>query len=269
MLKTQFFFVMKENVDKLHRQNNMLMKKTFIFIIFFAFLSIGSNKMFAQAFSVAHDTIISNYINGSGVGNVQNNFAISSGASPVILRWGVIATDFPADWMNGSGICDNSNCYGLSSLWPSGTLKTSMSYSNVSGGGDFHLQLNMPSGTTLGSYFVTVRIYNQADTSSSNTIATETFMINNYPTGVPTVKQADEIILYPNPAQNEVNVVFDGNSDIKSVSIYNLIGKQVSLYRVIGNSANLNIESLPTGIYFVRLHNSHGDVVLTRKFTKQ
>jgi hypothetical protein len=92
---------------------------------------------------------------------------------------------------------------------------------------------------------------------------------NHYPASVPTVKSPDEVIIYPNPAANEVNVVFDGNQDIKTVSIHNRIGKPVSVFKVAGDSANLNIENIPKGIYFISLINSHGDVVQTRKFTKQ
>jgi hypothetical protein len=77
------------------------------------------------------------------------------------------------------------------------------------------------------------------------------------------------VSLYPNPANSEVNVVYDEAADIKSIGIYNIIGKLMTVYKVSGKSANLNIENIPAGIYFVRLLNGQGQVVVTRKFTKQ
>ncbi len=79
-----------------------------------------------------------------------------------------------------------------------------------------------------------------------------------------------EISMYPNPAHNELNVIFDAASDVKNILVYNIIGRVMSVYKITdSNSANLNLENIPSGIYFVRLINSHGEMVATRKFTKQ
>jgi hypothetical protein len=87
---------------------------------------------------------------------------------------------------------------------------------------------------------------------------------------VPTITHsANDVLLYPNPANNELNVVYDGSADIKNIGVYNIIGKLLTVYKVSGASANLNLEHIPSGIYFVRLLNSQGNAVVTRKFTKQ
>jgi hypothetical protein len=83
-------------------------------------------------------------------------------------------------------------------------------------------------------------------------------------------KIQDEIIIYPNPAHEEVNIIYGADAGVKNIVIYNLIGKTVSAFKPIDNSsASLSIENLPTGIYFVRLIDAQGAVVATRKFTKQ
>ena len=96
--------------------------------------------------------------------------------------------------------------------------------------------------------------------SSANKVPTAVTNINN---------QESNILLYPNPAREELNVVFSATADIKTIAVYNIIGKVLVVYKVTGDSANMNLENIPSGIYFVRLTNSHGDVVVTRKFTKQ
>jgi hypothetical protein len=75
--------------------------------------------------------------------------------------------------------------------------------------------------------------------------------------------------MYPNPAPNDINVVFNESLGVKSIAIYNLIGKSMLVYKTQGKSAKLNIESLPAGIYFLRFMNQQGMVVATRKFTHQ
>ena len=118
----------------------------------------------------------------------------------------------------------------------------------------------------IGTHYLVVRL---TDTSTGYNKDVR-YIITKAPTGVENVSNAAENVkLYPNPASNEINVVYDANADVKNIAVYNIIGKVVSVYKVAGPSANLNIENIPSGIYFVRLYNSNGNVVVTRKFTKQ
>lgn len=78
-----------------------------------------------------------------------------------------------------------------------------------------------------------------------------------------------DVVLYPNPAVNEVNVSFSENADIKTITIYNIIGNAVISTKPSGNSNRLDITKLPTGVYFIRFLNDQGELVATRKFNKQ
>jgi len=78
-----------------------------------------------------------------------------------------------------------------------------------------------------------------------------------------------EVLLCPNPANDELNLVYDANADVKNIAAYNMMGTVMAIYKVDGPSANLNLEAMPSGIYFVRLSNSYGQEVPTKKFTKQ
>ena len=245
------------------------MKKTLLFIVC-ALVLLSSKKVMAQAAFSVSDTIWQN-VNGTATveGAVTNR-----SDSNITLRWNVVATSFPSDWLTETAlsICDDEQCRSNLSgqLWSgtSGTTYKPLYYANASGDsiGDFHLLLNL-TGVSSGSHYITVRF---AHTPSS-TVSTETFVINKWPTGVSNVNNAEnDIVLYPNPAHDEVNIVYDPNNDIKNIVVYNIIGKALSVYKTTNNtSANLNVENIPSGIYFVRLFNSHGDVVVTRKFTKQ
>jgi Secretion system C-terminal sorting domain len=234
------------------------MKKLFTFITGILLL-YSTGNLSAQSFTVAHDTV--RISDPSGLTLVPDDITPTSGS--VSLRWQVVACNFPADW-NNWGVCDNNLCYSSSNLWPSMAYKFSSAYT---GTGDFHLQINLDAATTLGCYYVKVRINNTGITTDT---ATEVYVVcKTHPTATPVITSVNDVTLYPNPATDEVNVVFDANADVKNIAIYNIIGKMMSVYKVNGNSANMSLENMPGGIYFVRLVNSAGNIVATKKFTKQ
>ncbi len=243
------------------------MKRTITLIAAFLF-SVG---VYAQSYLVQHDTVTS-----TPTGSVTIVDGITATSASVTLKWKIIESNFPADWlMYGTSavmsMCDNNQCYPGNGLWlyGSGTVATKTSYPYTTTMGDFHMVIDLTTATTLGCYYVKVRLENS--TVSTDT-AIETYIVcKPTPTSAPyIVKSADEIILYPNPAHDEVNLVYDAGSDIKMIAVYNIIGKVMAMYKATdSNSANLNLENIPSGIYFARLINSQGNVVCTRKFTKQ
>ncbi|TVZ56146.1 putative secreted protein (Por secretion system target) [Lutibacter sp. Hel_I_33_5] len=75
------------------------------------------------------------------------------------------------------------------------------------------------------------------------------------------------VSIYPNPASNNLNIEVD-NQQIKSVKIFNLLGKEV-MQKSINNSSlkNINISQLTKGMYVIQLKTA--DNSFTRKFIKQ
>ena len=70
------------------------------------------------------------------------------------------------------------------------------------------------------------------------------------------------VTLYPNPVQNEVNILTDGK--LLRVTIFNLLGQAVETKDVHGeNKCTLNTNSYVSGIYLVRIVTGHG--VTTRR----
>lgn len=222
-----------------------------------------------QNFSTAHDTV---YATVSGIATVADNITNRTGSN-VAISWHVLnATDLPSDWLTSAafGICDNVNCRGNAGgqLWngTSGLSFNSTYYPNSAhdSAGNFSLSLDFSSATTLGTHWVTVQI------TDGTTTKNETYVLTKVATAVPAVTANEtNVVLYPNPANDEINLVYDANADVKNIAVYNIIGKLMTVYKVSGNSANLNLGNVPSGIYFARLVNANGQVVATRKFTKQ
>lgn len=61
----------------------------------------------------------------------------------------------------------------------------------------------------------------------------------------------NEFKIYPNPAQDFINI--SGNKEISSVQFYDLSGKLVKNHSLNSKQTNLNIASLPKGIYILKI----------------
>jgi uncharacterized repeat protein (TIGR01451 family) len=78
--------------------------------------------------------------------------------------------------------------------------------------------------------------------------------------GVATVKNAPKAQIFPNPATDELSIITQ-QGDYKSFSISNLMG-QVKLEQEINSTqTTINIQSLPTGVYYITLKGDHGTMV--------
>ncbi len=229
-------------------------------------LLFSSNSVDAQTFNVEADTVWYT-VNGANA-DIHNNITNIS-SNNIQIEWKAIATDLPQDWRSPSvlGVCDNALCRtntGDTAITNGNQVYTSMDYvPNVQG--DFHVQLTGMDGVSSGTHYLTINLKEKGGIYSKDI----TFIIGKWSTNVPGVSSSDDIVLYPNPARGELNVTYNAKSGIKTAAVYNLIGKQLVAYKVGKSSAKLNIDNIPSGIYFLRLMDGNGKVVATRKFTHQ
>jgi len=82
------------------------------------------------------------------------------------------------------------------------------------------------------------------------------------------VNQSDNIWLYPNPIVSSLNIDFGAEVENASVSIFDIHGRNVfsnSGYNT--KVATMNVESLSSGVYFVKITNK--DKVTNSKFVKK
>lgn len=264
-------------MSNLHQLKVDEMKNTLLVLLVSCGL-FSSVTVKAQPFvmAVSADTIYAT-ANSSGQVPGATDFITNTTSSGLTLKWRVTGTNFPADWLtqDAFGICDNGICrynMGDTLLWNyttgvGGPLNTTASYIPDSAM-TFELSLYL-SGASTGTHWVSVLITDPAITPAYSKVIY--FVITNgAATAVnPVNRNTEDVLLYPNPARDELNIVYDASADVKNIAVYNIIGKVMAVYKVNGPSANLNLESMPSGIYFVRLANSFGQVVATKKFTKQ
>lgn len=240
------------------------MKRLILGLFTIASVVLGSITAIAQPFMPAADTV-SVFYTSSGTQDIHNDISIPGTGYATYIKWNVVNHDFPASWSADSNVsaCDNYNCYtNMSGNLLGGTLYKSSAYA-VGQTGLFKLSVNIPNGAN-GSHYVTINLKDSMSTYNKNI----TFLIHKVPTSASTVNKTNEdVVLYPNPATDDLNVMFDDG--IKNIAVYNLIGKAMVVYKVAGNSAKMDISKLPNGVYFIRLSDAKGQVVATRRFTKQ
>ncbi|PWV54292.1 putative secreted protein (Por secretion system target) [Chitinophaga sp. S165] len=70
-------------------------------------------------------------------------------------------------------------------------------------------------------------------------------------TAVAPVKSSAVLSIWPNPASNTLNIALPASNKAYTVDVYNIAGVRRLSQRVKGNSNNLNISSLPDGVYIV------------------
>jgi len=245
-----------------------------IFTLFSAFLLLSGVSASAQ-FVTSNgnkDTAVGYYVYAAdSMLNVHNDVK-STTTNPVYLKWRVDDYFFGPGWnIVGSGFCDNVLCQTALSL--TGNLFTdhttflSDAYTNASFE-DFKMVFSNTNPQN-GSYaWVTV---NAMDTVSF-TSRSLTYFAFKSSTGIRTsVVNSDNVMLFPNPAREAVNVIFDSKAGVKTIAIYNLIGKLIGpIYKPSdNNSAKIELNDMPNGVYFLRLMNSQGQVVATRRFIRQ
>ena len=72
---------------------------------------------------------------------------------------------------------------------------------------------------------------------------------------------ADELIesVYPNPALNEMNVIFNSSEEINSVELRDLSGRLIENFNVSGNKLVIKKNNILSGTYILRITNVQGE----------
>ncbi|MBL4662436.1 MAG: spondin domain-containing protein [Flavobacteriaceae bacterium] len=97
---------------------------------------------------------------------------------------------------------------------------------------------------------------------SNEIIGTITISLESVVLGISDIS-INQTVLFPNPANNKVTV--SNTSNLKTVSFYNVLGAQVMQVKNINsNSTQIDINSLPNGIYLVKVQNDANDESIKR-----
>ena len=74
----------------------------------------------------------------------------------------------------------------------------------------------------------------------------------------------NNIITYPNPSKNEINIQLQNNDSVESIEVYSLLGKKINILNQ--NKNRLDISHLSKGVYVIKIQGSRKSY--TKKFIK-
>ena len=253
------------------------MKRILLAIMVSVALLPSVAKAQTVSFTTAADTVWMDVITSADSNDEITNLTTDT----LTLKWEVIAAPtFPPGWYADTAlsICDNASCRNNSGgfLWngTSGHMITSHYYPSATGAFGFFPSLG---GCSVGgTRAITINIADSTRGTAGYGYSKHVVFVVTHPGSTLSAPNTiagttdNSVNLYPNPAKDELNVVYSPAADVKTITVYSIIGKIMGVYKVTDTEgANLNISNMPAGIYFVRLTNSNGEAVVTRKFTKQ
>jgi hypothetical protein len=73
---------------------------------------------------------------------------------------------------------------------------------------------------------------------------------------------AKSVVLFPNPAKEEVNIHYQGLAQDATIELYDLTGRNLAFFTVKNNNGILNVPtgSYPSGVYVVVVHSDNAIV---------
>ena len=69
------------------------------------------------------------------------------------------------------------------------------------------------------------------------------------------------VSVYPNPSNGNLFIKNNGTQNLEKAEIFSVSGQKVKAFNQISNNNNLNIASLKSGMYFLRLQSDNGSTV--------
>jgi hypothetical protein len=110
-----------------------------------------------------------------------------------------------------------------------------------------------------------IRLLGAGDEMHSNHINIDNIIIGSFPLGITPHRNSD-LTISPNPATNEITIE-TSTTPVSQLSIVNLNGQELLTRQITETKTQIDISTLTSGVYFVRLTNDKS--VEVRKIIKQ
>jgi len=67
----------------------------------------------------------------------------------------------------------------------------------------------------------------------------------------------NNVILYPNPVNNQLHILIEGENTTYQINLMNITGKVIKYQSINSNSTIINVNELPKGVYFLKITSEH------------
>jgi hypothetical protein len=205
------------------------------------------------------------------------NYIKNTTADSIVVYWRYIDIDTTVNASNAvtlnskwfvTGICDNQNCRGEFGSWYYGSIDSS---AKVAPNGTMlimmHVYVPVNSPDATQAFKVELQSLNQTDTA--------VFVVTKvHGLGISAIQLKDRrVSIYPNPlpAGQKMNLYIDKNLKAAHAEVFNIIGQKLMTLPLATAKEvqSFNINNLTSGMYIVKITDAGGNVITSRKFSKQ
>lgn len=246
------------------------MKKILLLVL--PLLAIGFCAQAQVTFNVGADTAYFNLATDA-VEHKAKMTVTNAGSAPVDIRWRVTGFNLPGELWESNGLCDWVTCVEFEdAVHPT----TSSLAANTTS--DVFVGMKRKANAVAGCSQVIVLLEEVGNASNTQTVifvhssgADKSQCGAVWPTSTGNVVKTNLVEVYPNPATNSVNLNVL-SSDIKTIQLSNIIGKQIQHMNIAGSKGDIHqmsLQALPKGIYILQFKNESGKVIGVKRITKQ
>ena len=206
-------------------------------------LDASTNGTTSGAATVPFNTNTTGLVSPSG--DIDNYKFVITTAGTITVSLSTLPADFDLKLLNSAGTQVGISQNGST---------TSESISYTAAAGTYYAQVYGYSSANSASTCYTLKV----------TLGTATKNIEQ----VPLYSNKKLLSVFPNPAQDKLNINLTGFEGVSEARIFDINGKQVITQKFAQTNAILNISTLPKGIYLVKVFTATGEV-LHSKIVKQ
>ncbi|MBP0904575.1 spondin domain-containing protein [Mariniflexile gromovii] len=220
---------------------------------------LGNNTNFMSEVNTAiSNSKADQWINAGGIGSAIGTFTINSlqvsENFPLITLVSMVAPS--PDWFIGvNSINLRSGNNSINNGWKDTFTLDVFAYDAGTDDGTDYTSANAISNPRVGVFKITISPIN------GNKMGTITFTYNSSILSTLSNNPIDNIKIYPNPAKEQIKVSNLQNINLKSVQIYNVLGRLVKDIPTSQNSPeiDINLTGLNKGMYLLKLNSIGGD----------
>jgi len=194
------------------------------------------------------------------------NYVRNNTASSLTFKWQIIQKSLPFGWFI-NGFCDNQSCRTSSDPVVASMAQTESYPIEAGDSSQLEPRVAVPTSGDNGVGIIRARVW------TDNTSDTAVYIITKSPTGVSTITVNDKrVALYPNPVGDRELIVFTEKSlDPSRIEIYSITGAKQLAAAVNRDKevTSIDVHSLSAGFYLVRVSDSNGNIITTRKLVRK
>jgi len=211
------------------------------------------------------------YIPTTGYKNIQLEYAISASSTKgAIYNIFSYSTNSGTTWKNLTKAMDTFN---ISGVYRPDTLQAINPTTSISSWYPVQIDFTSdPSVDNNANFVFKFRLagYNSVDTGGNDRYDNFAVLGIKKSAGIDEISaQAAGYNVYPNPAQNLVNIISSYYNGEKQITIYNMVGQKVNVMQSSAVQTTINTSSLNAGVYFIEISEGATGNTYTTKIIKQ